>query len=411
MKFKLLILLAFISLAAAKELPAYPSGSVAFSGCNCKADNEPNPIEISFLVTNPSPLPLTLSYEWYDPNTNSYIQGSGIKCSRYSNVVSPNNVDSCMLTAYTMMGGLNGTSNIKIRLTGADGVDEYTKTFWVEMSYHTSPFENNIVSRMQGINYEFHQTRNAIGKNCYGGSCCGMLDVERYLYLALDNLSSANTSLRACRLSSSWSYLMNASNSTHAANESLISLKSNCSAAVSLINDTGLRIAYVAKVVSEGKKCGSNVTLSELHLSDANNSLEEAAQALVSDDYGVAFSKLKEANSSIYSSVNSIGKCPGSISPEPVVTVVKQNSTNSSSNQTSSGDNTLLILGGAFVGLLILAAAAFAVLSITRTRPRKEEAPKSPPITPPTHPPATPEMHEDLEKEFNEWLESHSQKK
>lgn len=411
MKFKLIILFAFMSIATATQLVAYQTGTVSFPGCNCRGDNDPNPVEFSISVMNPSPFPLTLSYEWYDPSVDFYRQGTLIKCYGSANPLPPNSVDSCTLRAYTMMGGLNGTSDINVILIGAARGENYTTAFDVPVSYHASPFEANLLSRMQGVEYNFDQLTNALGNACNGSSCCGMLSVNGNLSLASGNLSSAKTNLRECQLSSSWNYIMDASNSVRAANESFVRLKDNCSSAAYLINDTDLRVASVAKVVSEGKKCGSNVTLSELQLSDANSSLKEATQALASDDYKLAFSRLRDANSSLYSAVSSIGKCPSSTPKNPIVAPAKSNSTNSSPNQTSSGDNTLLILGGAFAGLLILAAAAFAVLSITRNRPRKKEAPKSPPITPPAQPAAPPEMHEDLEKEFNEWLDSHTQKK
>lgn len=416
MKFKLIILLALISLASARELVAYQLGPVSFSGCNCRADRDPNPVEVSISVANPSPLPLMLSYEYYDSNINLYRQGNWIKCYGNNNVVSPYSSASCSLRIYTLMGGLNGTSNINVILIGTDGVGNYTTSFDVQVSYHTSPFEVNMLSRLQDAEHDYNQLANAVGKDCYGDSCCGMLAVGDYLSLASGNLSAATFYLRECQLSSSWNYIMNMSNSVSAANQSFRQLKNNCTMAVSLINSTGLRIASVAKVILEDKKCGSNVTLSQSQLSSANSSLNDAAQALASDDYTLAFSKLMDANSSIYSSVNSIGKCPSGAAPPPIVTPTKHNSTNSSSNQTSSGDNTLLILGGAFVVLLVIVAVAFAALTVVKMHtPRREELPKAPsaasPAQPPAAPPPAPDIHEDLEKEFNEWLESHSQKK
>ncbi len=413
MKLKLIILLAFIGMASAQQLIAYQTGTVSFSGCNCRGDGNPNPVEFSIAVINPSSRPLTLSYEWYDPSIGFYRDGGLIRCIGTNNVLPSSSTASCTLRVYTMMGGLNGSSPTNVIVIGSNGGYNYTTSFDIFMSYHTSPYEMNVLSRMQSTEDGFKQVSNALGGICYGSSCCGMLPVKGYLGSALQNLSAANTSLRQCQLSSSWSYMIDASNSIHAANESLMLLKKNCSAVVSLINDTALRIASVAKVILEGRKCGSNVTLSESQLSSANESVSEAAQALASDDYTVAFSKLRDANSSIHSSVNSIGKCPVSAPNKSVIIPVKNNSTNSSSNQTSSGgDNTLLVLGGAFVVLLVIVALVIVALPFVKRQPRKEEAPKPPPPAPPAQPPAAPpEVHEDLEKEFNDWLESHSQKK
>ncbi len=413
MELKLIILLAFIGMASAQQLIAYQTGTVSFSGCNCRGDDNPNPVEFSIAVINPSSRPLTLSYERYDPSIGFYRDGSLIRCIGTNNVLPSSSTASCTLRVYTMMGGLNGTSYPNIILMGTDGIHNYTQSFDIVVSYHTSPYEMNVLSRMQSAEDGFEQVSNALGGICYGSSCCGMLPVKGYLGSALQNLSAANTSLRQCQLSSSWSYMIDASNSIHAANESLMLLKKNCSAAVSLINDTALRIASVAKVILEDRKCGSNVTLSELQLSSANESVNEAAQALVSDDYTLAFSKLRDANSSIYSSVNSIGKCPSNTPKESVIIPVKENSTNSSSNQTSSGsDNTLLVIGVSFVALLVIVALVVVALPFVRRQPRKREAPKPPlPAPPAQQQAAPPEIHEDLEKEFNEWLESHSQKK
>lgn len=420
MKSRLIILLALMSFAGASEFVAYPGSTISFSGCNCRGDNYPNPVELSVSVTNPSPLPLKLSYEWYDPNTGAYRQGDWIKCAGDTDVVFRNSLGSCKLRIYTLMGGLNGTSPINIILIGTNGVLNYTTSFDVELSYHTSPFENNVLSRMQGAEQDLEQLRSSMDGSCYGNSCCGMLALNDYINLAIGNLSAANASLRECQLSFSWSYIMNASNSISAAKESFSPLYKNCSAAVSLINETGLRIVSVAEVIRESKKCGSNVTLSESQLRNANSSLEAAADALASDDYVLAFSKIREANSSIYSSVSSIGKCVSTTPIAPVVVPVKQNSTNSPLNQTSSnGNNTLLILGGAFLALLIFAAAVATVLPFMRRQPQREEAPKTPPevqpAAPPAQPPAAPpaahETQEDLEKEFNEWLSSTQKKK
>jgi hypothetical protein len=425
MKFKLIVLLAFISLAGARGFTAYPTGSIYFSGCNCRGDGNPNPVEFSISVVNPSNFPLRLSYQWYDPSIDFYRPGSDVMCG-YASVLSPYSTASCTLKIYTMQGGLNGTSYPNIILTGTDGIFNYTQSFDIAVKYHTSPYEMNVLSRMHSAEYDLNQVASSSAEKCYGGSCCGILPVKDNLSLALGNLSAANDSLRACQLSSSWNYIMNAVNSIHAANDSLIPLKNNCSAAVSLMNDTGLRIASVSKLIAEGRRCGSNVTISESQLSSANSSLGEAAQAVASDDYALAFSKLKDANSSVYSSMKSIGNCPSPAPSKPVVTPVKQNSTNSSSNQTSSGgDNTLLVIVvGVFLILLILTALIFAASNMLKIRaPKREEVPNPQATSLPAQLPAAPpasqpqaanpvqDIHEDLEREFNDWLESHSQKK
>ncbi|NYZ79286.1 hypothetical protein H0N99_04010 [Candidatus Micrarchaeota archaeon] len=424
MKFKLIILLFFMGIADARELIAYQTGTVSFSGCNCRGDGDPNPVEFSISVINPSKLPLTLSYQWYDPSIDFYRPGNWIRCG-YATVLSPQSTASCTLRIYTMMGGMNGTSYPNIILAGTDGIHNYTESFDIVVNYHTSPYEMNVLSRMQSVEYDFNQVASSFTEKCYGGSCCGMPAVKDNLSLALGNLSAANESLRACQLSSSWNYIMNAANSIRAANNSLIPLKNNCSAAISLLNDTGLRLASVSKLILGGRKCGSNVTASELQLMSANSSLNEAMQALASNDYGLIMSNLKDANTSLSNAVKYIGKCPSNIR-EPVVTPVRENSTNSSSSpagQTSSGgDTALFILGAAFLALLILAAAVAIALPLVRRQPRSEKTsklPSPPPPAPPAQPPqaqppqaANPiqDIHEDLEKEFNEWLDSHSKK-
>jgi hypothetical protein len=438
MKFKLIILLALIGTASVwgvsacqmasvcpsccncigggdPKLAAYQIGPVSSSGYNCKGDGNPNSVEVNIYVANPSSLPLKLSYEYYDSNLQLYRQGDWIKCYGKNNVVSPSSSASCTLRIYTLMGGLNGTSNVNVIVIGTDGLYNYTTSFDVQLSYSPSPYEVNILSKLQDTEDDYNQLANSVGKECYGGSCCGMLAAENYLGLASSNLSAATLYLRECQLSSSWDYIANVSNSFSSANQSLTQLENNCTAAVSLMNSTGMRIASVSKVILEGEKCGSNVALSQSQLSSANSSLSDAAQALASDNYTFAFSELTDANSSIYSSVNSIGKCPSGTVPRPVVVPTKQNSTNSSSSKASSSDNTVLMFGGAFVALLIIIAVAFVAIEATKTNaPRREELPKAPPAAPPAQPPAAPppatDIHEDLETEFNEWLDSHSKK-
>ena len=438
MRFKLIILLALIGLASAGGLAAYPAGPISPGGCNCIGngdpvlvayqsgsvssigyncigDGNPNPVEVSVSVANPFPRSLRFSYEYYDSNINLYRQGSWIRCGS-GNAVLPYSSSSCLLVVYSLMGGLNSTSNIKVLLIGTDGFENYTTSLNVQVSHQTSPLEVNLLLRLQDAENNYNQLANSVVKDCYGDSCCGMLATENYLSLASGNLSAASLYLRECQLSSSWDYIMNAYSSVSAANQSFTQLNDSCTTAVSLINSTGMRIASVANTITKGEKCGSDVALSKSQLSSANNSLNDASHAIVSDDYTLALSKLIDANNSIRLSASSIGKCYTTEAPPPAVVPTKQNSTNSSSNHTSSGDNTALILGGAFFVLIVIAAVVLITLEVIRMHtPRREELPRAPqeapPSLPPAAPPPAPDIHTDLEKEFNEWLDSHSQKK
>jgi len=417
MKAGLFILLALVSLVAAAELPVEVTGVPYFSGCNCKADSTPNTVEIGFSVHNPSSRSLRLSYQWYDPENNSYVEGGKVFCTGGSGNLPPDAYDACRIYLFTMTGGLNGTSKTRIRITGRGDFGEYTKIFEVEIAYHTSPYENNIVTRMADVEYSLQQLNAELDKSCYKGVCCGMIDTHNFAYYAISNLSKANSSLRACQLYSAWNYVMNASNSVSRANQSYVNSNYNCSDALSVINSTGLRIASVAGVILEGKKCGSEVSTSESNLRNANSSLEEAKQAALVDNYSLAFSKLSSANRSIVDAVASIGKCPNVKPNETVVPPAGKNATNESSENSSApaSSNVLLIAGGVVVAFIIIAAAAVVLLFFyRRAQPTRRMPPSVPPSAPPSVPPQappTPEAHEDLEKEFNEWLDSHAQKK
>jgi len=413
MKTKLILLLAIMSMVTAKDLTVEMSGTPIFSGCNCKSDNNPNALEIGLSIHNPSFRTMQLSYEWYDVGTNSYIKGEKLQCNSGSGTIPPNSYDLCRLYLYTMMGGTNGSSKTLIKLVGRDGFDEYTKTFEVAMDYHMSPYEENVASRLDSVEYSLQQLNSELEGYCYNAVCCGMVEARGLATSTLRTLSEANASLRVCELTSAWNYMVNASNLVRSANGSLLLLRNNCSGALSLINTTGLRIASVADVVLEGKKCGADTANSESYLRDANISLEGARQAVISDDYALAFSKLASANSSILASVTLIGHCAQSKPNTSVVITPSQNETNQSSEQPPS-DSTMLLIGGVVAGLFIIAAAAVVILFLTRARPVRSQPPVSPPLAPPKTPPSPPptaEMHEDLEKEFNEWLDLHSQKK
>jgi len=409
---KLVILLALISLVAARELSAEVTGTPAFSGCNCRNNNEMNPIEVSVTFRNPSNRNMHVSYEFYDPNANQYRPGESLACGLGSNFIPPNGFDSCRIKLYTMRGGLNATSDILVRFTGDDGVETYTKTFAVEVTHHTSPYEQNIVLRIDSLQAQFEQLRSKITRQCYGTSCCGMLKVNQYRGLALSNLSQANSSLRVCALTMSWDSMADATNSLTAANDQFGLLSANCSAALSLLNTTQSRISSVAGVIAQTEKCGADVANSESLLSDANDSLKEAKSMIGYDDYSALFSKLSEANNSIGSSVSSMGKCSQEAKPNESILVPVQtnNNTNQSSNQTSSGDNSTLVVGGLTV-LVLLVAIAFSAMYFMRGQPTKKAppAPSQPPA--PSLPKAEKtDMHADLETEFNDWLSS-TQKK
>jgi len=413
----LFILLAFVGLLAAAELPVEVMGVPYFSGCNCKADSTPNTMEIGLSIHNPSSRSLQLSYQWYNPENSSYVEGGKVFCTGGAGNLPPNVYDACRIYLFTMTGGLNGTSKTRLKITGRSDIEEYTKVVEVEINYHTSPYENNIVARMADVEYAFQQLTAELDKSCYRGVCCGMMDVHNLAYYTVSNLSKANSSLRACQLYSAWDYVMNASNAVSRANQSYINSSYNCSNALSVINSTGLRIASVAGVILEGKKCGSEVAASESSLRGANSSLEEAKQALLVDDYPLTFSKLSSANRSIVDAVASIGKCPAVKPNETVVPPAGKNTTNESSDNSTppASNNALLIAGGVVVAFVIIAAAALVLLFFyRRAQPVRKLPPAAPPSAPPSLPPQAPpapEMHEDLEKEFNEWLESHSQKK
>jgi len=406
---KLIILLALISLVAAKELTADVLGTTSFSGCNCKGNNEMNPIEVSVSIRNPSQRIIHISYEFYDTNANEYRRGESIACGMGSNYIPPDGFDACRIRLYTMKGGLNATSEIVVKLTGDDGVDTYTKTLTVQIAHHTSPYEQNVVSRADILQAQFWQIRSKITKQCYGSACCGMLKVNQYLSLALSNLSQANSSLRVCALSTAWDYIADATNSLNGANDQLASLSANCSVAISLINSTQARISSVAGVIAQSKKCGADVFSSESILSDANDSLKEAKNMVLFDDYPALFSKLSEANSSILSAVSSIGKCTqeGKPNESAIMPVIPKNNTNQSSNQTSSDNSATLVIGGLVV-LVVLVIIAFSAMFLTKGHSSQ----KAPPIRPqpPTPPAQKVDMHADLEKEFNDWVSS-TQKK
>jgi len=401
---KLIIFLALISLVAANDLNAEVTGTPTFSGCNCRGNNEFNPIEISVSIHNPSDHSMRMSYEFYDPNTNGFRAGDSISCGLGPNVPA-RSFGSCTIRLYTMTGGLNGTSNILVKLTGDNGVDRYAKTFSIEIAHHASPYEDNVLSRMDTAQGQFEQISGKLTKQCYGGVCCGMLGVNQYMSLALSSLYKANSSMRICALSSAWSYAGDAINSLSGASDQFTYLSGNCSAALSLISTTESRISNVASTMEQSRKCGADITISESLLNDANNSLKEAKNMVVYDDYPALFSKLSEANSSIFSAVGSIGKCPkeqhnGSV----IISPSSQNTTNQTSQEGPSSDSATLLIGGLVV-LVLLIAIIFSAMFFMRRQPSK----KAPPA-PPQPPVQKPDMHADLEKEFNNWLRS-TQKK
>jgi len=401
---KLIIFLAIVSMVAANDLNAEVTGTPAFSGCNCRGNNDFNPVEISISIRNPSDYSMRMSYEFYDPNTNEFRTGDKISCGLGPNIPA-RSFGSCTIRLYTMMGGLNGTSNMLVKLTGDNGVDRYAKTFSVEIAHHTSPYEQNVLSRMDTAQGQFEQTSGKLTKQCYGGVCCGMLKVNQYMSLALSNLYQANSSLRTCALSSAWSHMGDAVNSLNGASDQFTYLSGNCSAALSLINTTQSRISNVATTMEQSRKCGADVTTSQSLLDDANNSLKEAKNMVAYDDYPALFSKLSEANNSIVSAVVSIGKCPreqpnGSV----IIPPSSQNTTNQTSQESSSSNSATLVIGGLVV-LVLLIAIMFSTMFFMRRQPSK----KAPPA-PPQPPVQKPDMHVDLEREFNDWLKS-TQKK
>ncbi|MCX6775292.1 MAG: hypothetical protein NT130_00355 [Candidatus Micrarchaeota archaeon] len=402
---KLIIFLALVSLVAANDLTAQVTGIPTFSGCNCRGNNDFNPIEISVSIRNPSDQSMRMSYDFYDPNTNEFRAGDSISCGLGPNIPA-RSLGSCTIRLYTMMGGLNGTSSILVKLTGDNGVDMYTKTFSVEIAHHASPYEENVRSRMDTAQGQFEQISGKLTGQCYGGVCCGMLRVNQYMSLALSNLYQANSSLRICALSSAWSYMSDAINSLNSASDQFTYLSGNCTAALSLISTTQSRISNVASTMEQSRKCGADVTTSESLLDDANNSLKEAKSMVVYDDYPALFSKLSDANNSIVSAVGSIGKCPKE-QPNGVVVIPpsSHNTTNQTSQESSSSNNSTLIIGGLVV-LVLLIAIVFSAMFFMRRRPSK----KAPPA-PPQPPVQKPDMHVELEKEFNDWLGSTQKKK
>lgn len=399
MKGRLLILLFFLSVVSAAQLPVELIGTPSFSGCNCRADGTPNTFEVGFTIQNPSSYPLQLSYEWYDFSTNSFRRGEGMKCSGGTTTVAPKGYASCFVYLPTMMGGLNGSGKMWVKVIGRDGFEEYNKTFGVDVEYHTSPYEANIVTRMNEVELSLRLLEDELGGRCYREVCCGMRQPALFIQHALLNLNDANSSLRACALTSAWNYVLNASNLLREANFTFLKFKNNCSAALSLINSTQLRIASVGDVVLEGRKCGANVTLSEATLRSANSSLEEAKRAVGEDNYTLAFSKLASADELIKSAVKSIGKCPQNPTNQTTLPPATQSETKEEPAQDYS---VLLVAGG--VALVIILVAVVAVLLLIRAR-----QPKPAKTTPPS-PPPTFQMSEDLEKEFNEWLESTKKK-
>lgn len=414
---KWVVLLAVVSLVAAEELPANISGAPVFSGCNCRLEGTPNPVQVWVAVHNPSERTMRLSYEWFDSTIDDYRQDNSISCTANSNTVLAYAFDSCKLNLYTMMGGANGTLKTTFRITGNDGVDNYTKVLDVTINYHTSPYEINTLLRIQGVQSNFDKLQADMEKQCIGELCCGMLKTNEYLNLVASNLSKSNYSLRSCQFSSAWGYLSNAANSLLIANDSFMQFRSNCSYALLNISSTERSIKSVNALVQARKECGSDVSLSESLLRGANNSLQEASQSIMRDNYSFALSKLSDANNSIYSAMSSMGDCNKTREEEQkIIPPLEQNTTSSPSNQTSSGSSFMLMAGGVFVALILFVLAAIAVLSLTRPRGGRQALPSPPPVkssqppAPPAAPPA-PEVNEDLEKEFNEWLDSHSQKK
>ncbi|MEM3555486.1 MAG: hypothetical protein QXF56_02110 [Candidatus Micrarchaeia archaeon] len=405
MRSRFLTFLFLVSVVSAAQLEIELVGAPYFSGCNCKADGTPNTMEISFSLQNPSYRTLYLSYEWYDLSTGSFRKGEKLRCSGGTTTVPPRGYTSCSLSLATMMGGLNGTAKTWVKAIGSDGFEEYMRMVEVTLDYHTSPYEENIVSRMKEVEFAMEKFNVELGSRCYNNLCCGMNRSLQFLQHSLYNLYNANTSLRVCSLTSAWNYVLNASTLLQQANASFMQLKKNCTDAVSLINSTKARVASVAEVVLQGKKCGANVTLSEAALRSANSSLKDAEEAVSVDNYALAFSKLSSANESILLSVKSIGKCIENKTNQTVIPPAVQNT---SKEEEQPPDYTLLIIGGAFLIIIIIIAAVAALLL---SRVKEVKPTKTTPQAPPSPPPSIPPMTEDLEKEFNEWLESHSKKK
>jgi hypothetical protein len=191
-KFGLIVLLFIVSFVGAQELQAMIFGEARAAGSNCLQGSmgaEPNHFDFGVTVTNPSEKSLSVSYEWYNSSSGTFVSGGKI-CDVIAGI---NMTAQCVVRIYSVFGGINGTDSVTFNVIGNDSKNIWTRSLAVTIEHYRGTFEQNAINKTNVANKERAETTTMLA-TCYSQ------DAEALLNEASSELMGVDQFLKACNI-------------------------------------------------------------------------------------------------------------------------------------------------------------------------------------------------------------------
>jgi hypothetical protein len=202
-KFVFIVLLLIMSLAWAAELQVFMTKS-ADAGINCRAGNQPNSFEFPIRISNPSQKSLTVSYEWYNDTSGAFIDMGKI-CDIVAGVGQSSAMPACIVTLYSVFGGVSGTDSVSFTVIGTDGNNTWKKTMAITLEHYVGTYEQDAINRINLTIKEYLEASSMLS-NCYHA------DAETLLSNVSLQLIDAYSHLRSCDITTTLSLTNDALN-------------------------------------------------------------------------------------------------------------------------------------------------------------------------------------------------------
>ncbi|MFH1470939.1 MAG: hypothetical protein ABIF01_04275 [Candidatus Micrarchaeota archaeon] len=275
---------------------------------NCKTPSGgPSVSEVSVNVDNPLPVQLRVSYQYFDPPLNTFVdQPMSTYC-----YISPSSTRTCKFTVFFRYGGHgNGTiDGIELlRITGRDVEGKnptvYTSSLKFDVDHLETIQETNVFNKI-------HEARGFLSQMteklpCFGDTCCGMDGALSKVDKAKLDIANAEEHLKLCNITTAYSFASSAYQNSKSALSSVSTNTESCQEALAGYKEAKSDVDDADKTISN-LVCEPDQSALD-SLEKAKTKLANSKILIGNDDYEAAALEMENAKR-VAATAKSSAKC------------------------------------------------------------------------------------------------------